>query len=72
MADRYSTLAIFMTWLILVIAYAVYYVVSVLTLPDLEGYEGNWSFQLFSFCVARLPFLIIILLLVLFFLRKKN
>ena len=72
MTGKYYASTIFTVWLLIVTIYAIYYITSVLSLPDLQGYEGDWSFQLFSFCVARLPFLVIVLILCMFFLRRKT
>jgi hypothetical protein len=36
-----------------------WYVRAVLSLPDLEGYETDWTFQLLMFAVVRLPLLVV-------------
>ena len=68
-------LSIIGLWALLVMAYGVYFVQSQLLLPNLEGYEKEWKFQLFSFAITRVPFLVILLVLVFFLqgsFRKKS
>jgi len=55
--------AIFVTlgWLVLSAVYAVYYVVSNLAIPT-DAYAMTWDFQLLMFFIFRVPFLVLILL----------
>lgn len=48
-------------WFVLSSLYAVYYVVSNLAVPT-DAYAMNWGFQLLMFAIFRLPYLVLILL----------
>ena len=49
-------------WLIASAAYAYYYVVTILALPeDYDAYARNWQFQLLMFSLVRLPLLVLAL-----------
>lgn len=52
-------------WALLTMAHAYLYVSSRIALPNAEGYEREWDWQLFFFTITRFPFLLAILLLVL-------
>jgi hypothetical protein len=55
--------ALFVTlgWFVLSSLYAVYYVVSNLATPG-DAYAMTWDFQLLMFFIFRVPFLVLILL----------
>lgn len=59
-------------WMAVSGGYAYYYVKSRLDIPDLVGYESEWQFQLFIFCVFRLPFLLIFLGATIWFLFRRD
>ena len=49
-------------WLLAASAYAYYYVVTILALPeDYDAYARNWKFQLLMFSLFRLPWLVLAL-----------
>ena len=49
-------------WLLATCAYAYYYVVTTLALPeDYDAYARNWKFQLLAFSLFRLPWLVLAL-----------
>jgi hypothetical protein len=48
-------------WTLATSAYAYVYVTSRVGVPDAVGYEKDWSWQLFSFSLARLAVLILVL-----------
>ena len=49
-------------WLLASCAYAYYYVVTILALPeDYDAYARNWKFQLLMFSLFRLPWLVLVL-----------
>jgi hypothetical protein len=49
-------------WLITSTAYAYYYVVTILGLPEeYDAYARNWQFQLLMFSLFRLPWLVLAL-----------
>jgi hypothetical protein len=51
-------------WLIATCAYAYYYVVTILALPEeYDNYARNWKFQLLMFSLFRLPWLFLALAL---------
>ena len=52
-------------WAIACVAYAYYYIATMLALPEwpYDTYARNWQFQLMAFCIVRLPFLLAVLLL---------
>ena len=55
-------LMVWFIWLVATSAYAYYYIVSTLALPEeYDAYARNWEFQLLAFSLVRLPFLILIL-----------
>lgn len=54
-----------LAWLLAVVIYASLYVRSRLLLPDLQGYEADWSWQLLFFGLTRLPWLVGLLVLTL-------
>ena len=60
-AFRSNRALIVAAWLLLTIVYAAVYVLRALQLPELEGYEKEWQFQLLAFCYARLPVMILLL-----------
>jgi hypothetical protein len=56
------TLILLAGWLIVSSLYAYYYVVSILALPyEYDAYARNWKFQLLMFSLFRLPFMVLIL-----------
>lgn len=57
-------------WGLVVLAYAYAYVSSKIALPSAEGYERDWTWQLFFFSIVRLPFLVLLLLVVLLVMRR--
>lgn len=59
--SKYSIVVTALIWAGCVAAYAFYYVKSRLALPDLEGYEAEWSWQLLFFGLTRLPWLVAVL-----------
>ena len=47
-----------LVWLLATCAYAYYYIVTILALPeDYDAYARNWRFQLLAFSLVRLPWL---------------
>ena len=48
-------------WLVFSSLYAIYYVVSNLAVPT-DAYAMTWDFQLLMFAIFRLPYLVLILL----------
>ena len=53
-----------LVWLLVSSAYAYYYIVSILALPDeYDAYARNWKFQLLMFSLFRLPWLVLALCL---------
>ena len=51
-------------WLVASSAYAYYYIVSILALPEeYDAYARNWEFQLLMFSLFRLPWLVLALCL---------
>jgi hypothetical protein len=53
-----------LVWLVVSSAYACYYVVSILALPEeYDAYARNWKFQLLMFSLFRLPWLVLALCL---------
>lgn len=54
-------------WAALTLCYAYAYVVLTLRLPDLVGYEAEWSWQLFFFGVTQFPYLLTALFLLIWF-----
>ena len=49
-------------WLLATCAYAYYYVVTILALPEeYDNYARNWRFQLLMFSLVRLPWLVLAL-----------
>ena len=49
-------------WLLAASAYAYYYVVTILALPeDYDAYARNWKFQLLMFSLFRSPWLVLAL-----------
>jgi hypothetical protein len=51
----------FIAWLVGSSVYAYWYVMARIAAPDAVGYEQAWDWQLFFFCIARLPLLLILL-----------
>jgi hypothetical protein len=60
-----TIIATLLAWALIVVVYAIAYVTTTLKYPNLEGYEAFWSFQLFFFCLTRLPLLLLALMFVL-------
>ena len=52
-------------WAIASGVYAFIYISETIALPDAEGYEKLWDWQLFFFSLVRLPILLVLLLVVL-------
>jgi hypothetical protein len=51
-----------LVWLIVTCAYAYYYVVTILALPeDYDAYARTWRFQLLAFSLFRLPWMVLAL-----------
>ena len=51
-----------LVWLLASSAYAYYYVVSILALPEeYDAYARNWKFQLLMFSLFRFPWLVLAL-----------
>jgi hypothetical protein len=57
-------------WLAVTGGSAWWYVRSRLALPDLEGYEKHWDWQLMFFGLTRLPLFIVVLLIALWLERR--
>jgi hypothetical protein len=56
-----------MVWSLVTAIYAYFYVTSILASPNLEGYEAEWDWQLLFFAIVRLPWLLLVLALVIYF-----
>lgn len=56
-----------MAWCLITTIYAYFYVTSTLASPNLEGYETEWDWQLLFFSMIRLPWLLLVLVLVIYF-----
>jgi len=54
-------LLVILGWIILSSLYAVYYVVSNLAVPG-DAYAMTWGFQLLMFSIFRVPYLLMLLL----------
>ena len=54
-------LLVILGWIILSSLYAVYYVVSNLAVPG-DAYAMTWGFQLLMFSIFRMPYLLMLLL----------
>jgi hypothetical protein len=48
-------------WFVATAFYGYYYVASRICLPDAEGYEKLWDWQLFFFFITRFPLLLVLL-----------
>ena len=49
-----------LSWLLITAAYAYYYVVTILALPEeYDTYARNWKFQLLMFSLVRLPWMVL-------------
>lgn len=63
-----------LTWCLITAIYAYLYVTTVLSYPDLQGYEAEWDWQLMFFAIVRLPWLLLALALIIWgeikFLKK--
>ena len=53
---------VFTGWCALTGVYAVYYVKSILSLDEGDTYAMTWDFQLLMFTIFRLPFMVMMLL----------
>lgn len=53
-----------LVWCLITLIYAYLYVTTVLSFPDLEGYEAEWDWQLMFFAIVRLPWMLIALALI--------
>jgi hypothetical protein len=42
------------------------------SLPDAEGYEADWTWQLFFFAITRLPIALIGLFLIMWFVLRQR
>jgi hypothetical protein len=63
---RKAILLTFTAWLVGVSVYGYWYVTSILSQPDLQGYERWPIFPIFGFLVDRLIYLFVALLVVLY------
>lgn len=63
-----------LVWCLITAIYACLYITTVLSYPNLQGYETEWQFQLLMFSIFRLPWLLLALALIIFgeikFLKK--
>ncbi|HQO16465.1 MAG TPA: hypothetical protein PLG02_05845 [Methylotenera sp.] len=63
-----------LAWCLITAIYAYLYVTTVLSYPDLQGYEAEWDWQLMFFAIVRLPWLLLALALIIWgeikFLKK--
>jgi hypothetical protein len=59
-------------WLVVVTAFAYQYVRARVSLPDAEGYEADWTWQLFFFAITRLPIALIGLFLIMWFVLRQR
>jgi hypothetical protein len=59
-------------WFVFTAAYAFIYVREKMKLPDLQGYETEWDWQLLFFCIVRLPWLALLLALILLVLLRRD
>mgnify|MGYP007006651124 CR=1 FL=1 len=63
-----------LVWCLITAIYAYLYITTVLSYPNLQGYETEWQFQLLMFSIFRLPWLLLALVLIIFgeikFLKK--
>ena len=57
-----AVLLVFTGWCLVTGAYAVYYIKGILALDVGDAYARNWQFQLMMFTIFRLPFMVLILL----------
>lgn len=57
-------------WIVATVIYAYFYVTSLLTQSNLEGYETEWQFQLLMFSIFRLPWLVIELVAIIVLLKN--
>ena len=57
-------------WAMLAIGMAYFYIIDRVSLADATGYEKEWDWQLFFFCITRLPILLAGLGFVLWFETK--
>ncbi len=48
-------------WMLATTIYAYFYVSRRISIPDAEGYEKLWDWQLFFFSIVRLPLLLCVL-----------
>lgn len=46
-------------WCLITIVYAYLYVTTILSSPNLQGYETEWNWQLMFFAIVRLPWLLL-------------
>ena len=53
-----------LVWCLITAIYAYLYVTTVLSYPDLQGYEAEWDWQLMFFAIVRLPWLLLALALI--------
>lgn len=65
MTHKKITVLTIIIWFCITSVYAFFYVKEKLLLPDLVGYEKEWDWQLLFFSLEKLPFLIILLVLIL-------
>ena len=75
MTNRKKVIALtILAWCVITVIYAYIYVSTVLNLPNLQGYEAEWDWQLMFFAIVRLPWLLLALALIIFgeikFLKK--
>ncbi len=61
---------IIFVWLILTVGMAYSYVAERINIDDAVGYEKEWDWQLFFFCITRLPILLAGLFLALWVEKK--
>ena len=59
------TLLIILGWVIVTSLYAYYYAASILAHRDeYDAYAMSWGFQLMMFAIFRLPYLVLILIII--------
>jgi uncharacterized BrkB/YihY/UPF0761 family membrane protein len=62
---RHIVISTIVLWAIATGVYAFIYISETIALPDAEGYEKLWDWQLFFFSLVRGPILLVLLLVVL-------
>ena len=66
MSRRFVFTLTIVLWLGISLIWAYFYVRARLALPQLEGYEKDWDFQVLMFFLSRFPIALILLVLSLF------